>query len=197
MTLPRLHYLHRDGWRLAKALAPDLRAKATPGREVLALDRLLNLTGEGLQVDWVALAFNTRYGGRFKPPDTYGALYAAATQPAAESEAAFSWARTFSSTAACPPPGTQVVLQVLRLKLTGTFVDVRKGHNALHDPDSHAASQTFGLRIQMEGWDGIGYRSVHSRRRGTCVVVFRPAVVVACVEAGQRVLTWDGATFTP
>jgi hypothetical protein len=31
--------------------------------------------------------------------------------------------------------------------------------------------------------------------RGTCVVVFRQAVIVSCVEAGQAVLAWDGAAL--
>jgi hypothetical protein len=32
---------------------------------------------------------------------------------------------------------------------------------------------------------------------GTCVVVFRKAVIVSCEEAGQTVLAWDGAAFSP
>ena len=57
--------------------------------------------------------------------------------------------------------------------------------------------QTFGFRAQAKGRDGIVYRSARIRPQGTCVVVFRRNVVVACVEAGQSVLVWDGASFLP
>ena len=53
----------------------------------------------------------------------------------------------------------------------------------------------FGFRAQAEDRDGIVYRS--ARARGTFWVVFRRAVVVACVRAGQTLLVWDGATFQP
>lgn len=195
MTAPLVRFARRQAWRLAKALAPDLTAKATASGERTALDQLLGLTGVGLQVDWVEMAFNSRYGGRFKLPNAYGAFYAALTVHSAEQEAAYNWAKTFASTAARNPPGAQLVLQVLRLKLTGAFVDVRKGHPELHDPNSHAASQVFGFKAQTQGRDGIVYRSVRTRPRGSCVVVFRKTVVVSCVPAGQLVLTWDGSAF--
>jgi hypothetical protein len=64
-------------------------------------------------------------------------------------------------------------------------------------PDLAAKVVTpFGFRIQAQGWDGIVYRSVRARPRGTCVVVFRRTVLVACVEMGQWLLTWDGVAFS-
>jgi len=195
MTRPALTLSRRNAWRLAKPMAPALASKAATDLERAALDALLGLTGPALRVDWVELAFNSRFGGRFKLPGTYGALYAALTQPVALAEAAHNWGKTYASSARWHPPGTRLLLTILRLKVTGAFLDVRKGHPALHDPASHAASQAFGLKAQMEGWDGIAYRSV--RARGTCVVAFRRTVPVSCEEAGRVFLVWDGAAFTP
>jgi len=195
MRVPILTLLRREAWRLAKAPAPDLAAKAVRGAETRALDALLGLTGPGLKVDWAGLAFSSRYGGRFKFPGAHGALYAAYTRSVAASEAAFNWTRTFAETAADHPPGTRLALKVLNLRLTGAFTDVRKGHRALHDPDSHVASQVFGFRVQERGGDGIVYRSIRARLRGTCVVVFRRTALAACREAGTLTLVWDGEAF--
>jgi hypothetical protein len=193
VTAAVLKIHRRDAWRLARAMAPDLGAMAATERESRALDLLLGSTGPGLRVDWVDLAFNSQYGGRFKLPGAYGALYAAWTQHASMQEAVFNWTKAYRDTSAEYPPGTRLVLQRLRLKLTGRFVDVRSGHKRLHDPDSHAASRIFGFRIQSQGWDGIVYRSVHSRPQGTCVAVFRRTAAVSCSEAGQAALVWNGA----
>lgn len=195
MNDPVAKFLRRSAWRLAKALTQDLAAKAAPGMESTALDQLLGFTGSGLKVDWVGLAFNSRYGGRFKPAGAFGALYAALSEPAALDEAVYNWTRTFACSSDRKPPGTRVTLQTLRLRLTGGFTDVRNGNPALHDPGSHAASQAYGFQAQSRGDDGIVYRSVRAWPRGTCVVVFRRAVVVACEEAGQRFLAWDGVAF--
>ena len=194
MTRPTLNLSRRNAWRLAKPMAPVLASKTATDLERAALDALLGLTGPALRVDWVELAFNSRHGGRFKLPGAYGALYAALSQPVAVAEAAFNWSKIYASTARAVPPGTRLLLAVLRLKVTGLFLDVRKGHPSLHDPASHAASQAYGLKAQMEGWDGIAYRSV--RARGTCVVAFRRTVPVSCEEAGRVFLVWDGAAFT-
>lgn len=197
MRVEGANLVRRQAWRLCKALAPALGAKVrTPG-EAAALDRLLTLTGSGIQVDWLDLAFGSRHGGRFKVPGTQGVLYAALSQGAARCEAAFNWSKAFRQTSAVAPAGTLLTLQVLKLKISGRFRDVRKGHWPLHDPDSHLASQVFGFQAQEQGWDGVLYRSVRAKPRGTCVAVFRRTAVVAWVEAGQLVLRWDGQVFLP
>lgn len=197
MRHPLLNLVRRTAWRLAKPVAPALVAKASGEGEATALGKLLGLTGPELRPDWVGLAFNSRYGGRFKYPGVFGALFAALTKSAAVAEASCNWAKTYAHSSVWNPPGTPLLLTILRLKLTGRFRDVRKGHPALHDPESHHASQVFGLEAQSEGWDGIAYRSVRARPRGTCVVVFRKAVVVSCVEVGRVHLVWDGVAFKP
>jgi len=125
--------------------------------------------------------------GSFRP------LYAALEPPTCEAEVIFHWTRTFRLSAC--PAGTPLRTVLLTLGVHGErFLDVRAGHDDLHDPDSYRASQRFGLDAFLAGEDGVLYRSVRNPG-GTCVAAIRAGVAETPREHSERRFVWTGDRF--
>ncbi len=75
-----------------------------------------------------------------------------------------------------------------RADFRADFHDIR--HDAKYagclDPDNYARAQTLAAALLAEGSAGIVYPSVR-RKRGTCLVCFRPALVTN-VRRGRRIV---------
>ena len=124
-------------------------------------------------------------GSRFNGPDR-GAWYAAFEIETARAEVTFhktqelaeiGWAEseTFS-------------FDDYRADFRADFHDIR--HDAKYagclNPDNYARAQTLAAALLAEGSAGIVYPSVR-RKRGTCLVCFRPALVTN-VRRGRRIV---------
>ena len=60
------------------------------------------------------------------------------------------------------------------------------------DPDSYAASQTFGARARAAGLWGIAYPSVRDPQHGLCVAVLRPRALHPVVQGPHFRYYWNG-----
>lgn len=131
-------------------------------------------------------------GSRFSD-GSFHPLYAALAQHTCVAEITFHWARTFRE-AGCPP-GTPFHTWMLSVASHGEdFLDVRQGHEELHEPDSYLASQRFGLEAYVAGRDGILYRSVRDPG-GTCVAALRPQAAGMPGEQRELRFIWAGERF--
>jgi hypothetical protein len=61
----------------------------------------------------------------------------------------------------------------------------------LYHTEDYRASQAFGARLRGDGANGIAYHSVR-RAAGTCIVVFRPRLVLNAADAGHFAYHWAG-----
>ena len=77
--------------------------------------------------------------------------------------------------------------------LSASLHDLRTGGDfgRLLDPDSYVASQALAARLLADGALGLVYPSVR-RPGGTCVVCFRPALVVNVRKTHTYQFRWDG-----
>ncbi|MGA2083103.1 MAG: RES family NAD+ phosphorylase [Holophaga sp.] len=89
------------------------------------------------------------------------------------------------------PPGAVRIFEVLALRATGRFLDVRSGHLELHRPEDYARSQAFGRSARSDLAPGIVYRSVR-RRGGECLAVVDGRAVRRCALEALMALRWDG-----
>jgi RES domain-containing protein len=130
-------------------------------------------------------------GGRFNGPER-GAWYAAFELRTAQAEVAFH--------------KTVQLSEIGRFDEEVTFDDYLADVSApLHDlrdapgfaqclaPDSYVASQLLAERLLAAGSMGVIYPSVR-RRSGTCVSLFRPALVTHLRKAGTWRFRWQGKT---
>lgn len=170
----------RACWRLrAQAARSPLSRLAGPG-DLGSLQGLVRRTG----VQTLGSRFSD---GSFRP------LYVAEAQRTCQAEVLFHWGRFFR--AAQHPRGTPLRTLLLAIRVDSErFLDVRAGHDDLHDPESYRASQRFGLEAWMAGADGIVYRSVRDPG-GTCVAAIRSEVAGIAQERGEVRFEWDGQAF--
>lgn len=130
-------------------------------------------------------------GSRFSD-GSYGVFYAGFDLDTCLAEVVFHQTRYLVESST---PALRLHFRALRAKASGRFLDVRKGHSALHHPASYAETQPFGVRAWKAGADGLAYRSVR-RPGGECLAVFRRACILACQRAGLVALEWDGKTLS-
>ena len=105
-------------------------------------------------------------------------------------EVAFHLERTLRETGA--EKGLVHYFQLSAFDLSGTVLDVRKGHRDLHDPNAWGPAQTFGGKAHEEGASGITYRSVR-RPKAASTVVFKPDLAVSGRKHLLIGLGWTGA----
>jgi hypothetical protein len=89
------------------------------------------------------------------------------------------------------PPGAVRIFEVLGLRATGRFLDVRRGHPDLHRPEDPAPPRALGRAARSDGEAGIVYRSVR-RRAGQCLAVLDGRAVRGCALEALVALRWDG-----
>ncbi|HTV93834.1 MAG TPA: RES family NAD+ phosphorylase [Verrucomicrobiae bacterium] len=135
------------------------------------------------------------YSGNSRFTDgSYGVYYAAFEQRTAIAESAYHTARFLAYTQTRP---TLVYKRVLTADVKGTYDDIRTvpATDPIYDPDPdrYAAAQAYALGLYAADLvDGVVYRSVRAAG-GTCVVAFRPGLIVNCETAGFLAYTYDGA----
>lgn len=105
-------------------------------------------------------------------------------------EVAFHLERTLGETGAAK--GLVHYFQLSAFELSGTVLDVRKGHRDLHDPDSWDPAQSFGAKAHEDGASGIAYRSVR-RAKAMNTVVFKPDLAVSGRKDMLVGLGWTGS----
>ena len=89
------------------------------------------------------------------------------------------------------PPGAARIFEALALKVSGSFVDVRKGHPELHHPEAYGPSQAFGADRKADREPGLVYRSVR-HRGGECLALFEGQAAASCSLLEVLALRWDG-----
>jgi len=168
---------HRPCWRL--------RAE----RPASPLSRLAGASDLGPLRDLIRDTAVPSVGSRFSD-GSFHPVYAALEQRTCLAEVVHHWSLTFRL-ADCPP-GMPLRTVMLSLGIDGErFLDVRSGHDDLHDPNAYRASQRFALAAYAAGEDGILYRSVRDPG-GTCVAALRPHAVGIPREHSEVRLVWTG-----
>jgi hypothetical protein len=90
------------------------------------------------------------------------------------------------------PAGAARIFEALALRTGGRFLDVRKGHLALHRREGYGPAQAFGRAAKAAGEAGILYRSVR-KKEGECLAIFAGQAVKSCSLKEVIALRWDGA----
>jgi hypothetical protein len=152
------------------------------------LEEKLGLVDEPEWADGPFLAGN--WGGSRFSDGSFGVYYAGMDPETCLDEVAHHQTRYLQEHGA---PGMRIHLMSIRSTVSGDFVDVRKGHPALHR-SSHTVSRTFGVRAWRAGADGIAYRSVR-HPGGECLAVFKRACILACSRAGLVAFQWSGSSL--
>jgi|ERR1700693_1393883 RES domain-containing protein len=133
-------------------------------------------------------------GGRFNSAGR-GAWSAAFEMPTAQTEVAFHRAaelREIGWTAEEVSPYIDYLADFRH-----EFHDVRGDQDFAYclDPNSYAASQALGLKLLTSGSAGIVYPSVR-HKNGTCIVCFRPPLVLNVQEGPMVKFTFADAKMT-
>jgi RES domain-containing protein len=128
-------------------------------------------------------------GSRFNGPDR-GAWYAAFEIRTAQAEIAFHKTLHLEEIGRYED---DVTFDDYLADFSCVLHDLRGGaaFDAYLDPESYVASQTLAARLLDEGSLGVIYPSVR-RAGGTCVVCFRPALVMNVRRAKTYRFRWNG-----
>lgn len=129
-------------------------------------------------------------GSRFSGPDR-GAWYAGFELETSQREVAFHKAVQLAEIDRFED---SVTYDDYLADVSATFHDLRRARGALRDcldPDSYVASQQLGEALLAGGALGVVYPSVR-HEHGTCVAVFRPALVMNVRKARTYRFTWSG-----
>ena len=130
-------------------------------------------------------------GSRFSD-GSYGVYYAAAALETAIAETVFHF-EGFARDSADPPRSED--MRVLLGTVAGDFEDVtalpEEEQRAILDPDSYAASQSYGTRVRAAGANGIAYPSVR-HAGGRCIGAFRPLAVGVPHQERHLKYRWNG-----
>lgn len=124
-------------------------------------------------------------GSRFNGPDR-GAWYAAFDLDTAQAEVAFHKKQELAEIAWTEPE--TFTLDDYLADFRGDFHDIRRdpAYADCLTPDDYSASQRLASALLADGSAGILYPSVR-RKRGICLVCFRPALVTN-VRRGRRIV---------
>ena len=120
---------------------------------------------------------------------TFRAVYAGKTPETCVAEVAWHHGRALRESS--EPPGATRIFEALALKVSGSFVDVRKGHRELHHPEAYGPPQAFGSACKAEGGPGLMYRSVR-HPGGECLALFDGQSATSCALLEVIALRWDG-----
>jgi hypothetical protein len=126
-------------------------------------------------------------GARFSGPDR-GAWYAAFALETSQAEVAF---HKSVELAEIGWPSLSVTYDDYLADLSAELHDVREAAKwrAVLDPDSYVASQRLAAHLLADGSLGIVYPSVRWAG-GTCICLFRPALVANVRRGGTWRFTW-------
>jgi RES domain-containing protein len=131
------------------------------------------------------------FGSRFNGPDR-GAWYAAFELRTAQAEVAFHKAVQLSEIDRWEE---EVTYDDYQADVSAPLHDLREapGFSSCLAPDSYVASQLLAERLLTAGSQGVIYPSVR-RKNGTCVALFRPALVSHLRKGMTWRFTWQGKT---
>jgi len=121
---------------------------------------------------------------------TFRAVYMGHEPETCCAEVAFHLERTLGETGA--QKGLVHYFQLSAFELSGTVLDVRKGHRDLHDPEDWGPAQAFGGKAHEEGASGLTFRSVR-RAKAMNTVVFKADLAVSGRKDRLVGLVWTGA----
>jgi len=151
------------------------------------------LYGPGSGPIMAAFTHLNPYGSRFSD-GRFGVFYAARDRVTAMAETRYHHGRFMAATA---QPPMHLPMRLYHVGISATLHDLRPHgavSDAVHDPDSYAASQALGQQLRAAGSAGVLYRSVR-QPRGQCVGLFDPRGAHACVHAAYLLYAWDGQAF--
>jgi RES domain-containing protein len=128
-------------------------------------------------------------GSRFNGPDR-GAWYAAFELRTAQAEVAFHKSVQLAEIGCLEE---EVTFDDYQADVSASLHDLREapGFGACLAPDSYVASQALAERLLASGSMGVIYPSVR-RRGGTCVGIFRPALVTHLRKGRTWRFRWKG-----
>lgn len=165
---------------------PRMRQEVGEVSRVPVEDRV---SGPG--ASWVMAPFCHLSPSRFSS-GSYGVYYAAKSLITSVRETAFHFARFLTATN--EPRGTVLEMRVLFSEgLDARLVDLRRGHNAEHDPDDYAPAQVLAQGVRQQGALGIVYRSVRDPG-GLCLAVFKPKAIPLPRQGAHLHYHFDGQT---
>jgi hypothetical protein len=213
VTTRRLEWRH--AWRIISSRYPPIklfeRLTADPAvwEALIALEQLTNprvrddageialvppderVSGPGASYVMAAFTHINPRGSRFSD-GRFGVYYAAAALETAIAETAFHFEQ-FARDSADPPRNED--MRVLVGTVADDFEDAASlpeaERNAVLDPASYAASQTYARRLREAGANGVTYPSVR-HDGGQCVGIFRPRVVGTPHQERHLQYRWDG-----
>jgi hypothetical protein len=169
-------------WRLARTESAPLADLVNYQELPLLMEFLEETTGLVDEAAWADRPFAAPNpsGSRFSD-GSFGVFHAGADLDTCIAEMAHYQVKNLRQSSA---PGMRVHFSALRCHVSGHFVDVRSGHDALHAPDNHAEGRTFGMAAKRAGADGIAYRSVR-KVGGECLAIFLRRCVMSCATSVQ------------
>lgn len=145
------------------------------------------ISGPGTQPVMAAFTHLNPDGSRFSD-GSYGVFYAARSLDTAVAETMFHRAKFMAAT---NEPAMKLEMRCYRTGVDGRLHDLRKGWQAMLQPDDYAAPQALARALRMAGSDGVVYPSVR-HPGGECVGVFHPDRAKPCVQAQHLIYSWDG-----
>jgi RES domain-containing protein len=133
-------------------------------------------------------------GGRFNHPDR-GAWYVSFEIKTSQAEVAYHRAAELAEIAWTEKEISPYIDYLADFK--HEFHDIRNDADFAEclDPDSYAISQSLGRRLLTQGSAGIVYPSVR-RKAGTCLVCFRPPLVLNVREGAMIKLAFVNAKLS-
>jgi hypothetical protein len=145
------------------------------------------VSGPGTQPVMAAFTHVNPDGSRFSD-GTYGVLYAAMAMATAVSETMYHRAKFMAAT---DEPAMKLEMRCYRMDIRGRLHDLRRGWAPMLDPDDYVAPRALARELRAAGSDGVIYPSVR-HPGGTCVGVFHPDLISACVQGPHLIYAWDG-----
>jgi len=179
-------------WRFARTESAPLADLVNYKELPLLMEFLEETTGLVDEASWADRSFAAPNpsGSRFSD-GSFGVFHAAGDMDTCIAEMTYYQTKSLRQSSA---PGMRVHFSALRCRVSGHFVDVRGGYDALHSPDSHAEGRVFGMAARRAGADGIVYRCVR-RVGGECLAIFRRSCVRSCTRGGLIAFEWDGESL--
>lgn len=162
--------------------------------EVERVPRSERVFGPGSGPIMAAFTHVNADGSRFSD-GRFGVFYAARERETAVAETRYHHARFLAATRQA---AMHLPMRLYHVAIDAALHDLRPPGavpDAVHDPDSYAASRPLGHRLHAAGSAGVAYRSVR-RAKGQCVGLFRPRGAGRCLHAAYLLYAWDGSAFS-
>jgi hypothetical protein len=162
--------------------------------QVERVPRAQRLYGPGSGPIMAAFTHLNTAGSRFSE-GSYGVFYAARDRATAVAETRYHHGRFLEAT---NQPALHLPMRLYQVAIDARLHDLRPAgavEDAIHSPDTYAASQALGRRLHATGSAGVAYRSVR-QPRGQCVGLFQPRGASACLHAAFLLYAWDGRQFS-